>query len=119
VSDADGQGRTRSTELTNEGSTGVATAEPYDLIMTWPPPPHPANEVTSRVDLAAFVLALRDDFVQRGSEWENPTLDRYLEALAAWIESSPGWYQAHGQSLPTEGDWTFFARALAAAVVYE
>jgi hypothetical protein len=58
-------------------------------------------------------------FARRGEEWENPTVDCYLEALAAWIQSAPGWYQNFGQPLPDDGNWTFFARALAAAVVYE
>jgi hypothetical protein len=79
----------------------------------------PEEEITSREDLAAFVRDLRQDFLQRGHEWENPTLDRFLAALVAWIESSGGWYRNFDQELPEDGDWTFFARALAAARVYE
>ena len=80
---------------------------------------HPANEVESRQDLADYILTLRDDFARRGQEWENATLDRYLEALAAWISASPNWYRNFGQELPRDGDWKFMARALSAAVVYE
>ncbi|WP_207123324.1 DUF7660 family protein [Actinocatenispora comari] len=87
--------------------------------MTWEPSPHPANAVHSRDELAAFVRSLREDFDRRGDEWENATLDRFLAALASWINSSPGWYRNFGQEMPESGDWTFFARALAAAVVYE
>lgn len=87
--------------------------------MAWELRPDPANEVRTREDLAAFVTTLRDDFVRSGTDWENPTLDRFLDALSAWITDAPGWYRNFGQELPAEGDWTFFARALAAAVVYE
>jgi len=37
--------------------------------------------VQTRTDLAAFVHALRDDLRVSEDDWENPTLDRYLEAL--------------------------------------
>ncbi|MFJ4659042.1 hypothetical protein ACIP5Y_47870 [Nocardia sp. NPDC088792] len=47
------------------------------------------------------------------------TLEEFLEALAAWVSDSEGWYQNFGKELPSHGDWTFFARALAAAAVYE
>ncbi|MGW0821644.1 DUF7660 family protein [Streptomyces sp. NPDC002845] len=51
--------------------------------------------------------------------WENRTLDRFLDALAAWIDDSPGWYRNFAKGLPEEGDWTFLARALQAATLYE
>uniref|UniRef100_UPI003F686B2E DUF7660 family protein n=1 Tax=Streptomyces polyasparticus TaxID=2767826 RepID=UPI003F686B2E len=62
---------------------------------------------------------LREDHSRRGAEWENRTLDRFLEALAAWVEDSPGWYANFGQEMPPQGDWTLFARALSVARVYE
>ncbi|MDQ1046839.1 hypothetical protein [Streptomyces sp. V4I2] len=67
----------------------------------------------------AFIAHLRDDFAERGEQWENPTLDRFLDALAAWIDDSPGWYKNFQREMPPHEDWAFFARALSAAVVYE
>jgi hypothetical protein len=32
---------------------------------------------------------------------------------------SDGWYRNFNQDMPRDGDWTLFARALSAAVVYE
>lgn len=49
----------------------------------------------------------------------NQTLGSFLEALATWVQDSPGWYQNVGKDLPGGGDWTFMARALQAATVYE
>ncbi|WP_405892283.1 hypothetical protein OG612_17365 [Streptomyces sp. NBC_01527] len=82
-------------------------------------PPGATTPPASREALAAFVERLRDDYAQHGEEWENPTLERFLEALGAWITDSPGWYANFGQEMPPEGDWTFFARALDAARIYE
>ncbi|GAU71586.1 hypothetical protein SSP35_52_00090 [Streptomyces sp. NBRC 110611] len=67
----------------------------------------------------AFVRDLQQGYLQRGHDWENHTLDRFLEALAAWMASSDGWYRNFGEELPANGDWTFIARALSAATVYE
>ncbi|GAA3362026.1 hypothetical protein GCM10017744_051090 [Streptomyces antimycoticus] len=82
-------------------------------------PDHPAHRVDSREALVCHILSLRDDLLTRSNQWENPTLESYLEAPAAWIEGSPGWYRGFGQEMPTDGDWKLFARALSAAVVYE
>ncbi|MFD0022707.1 hypothetical protein ACIA74_39010 [Streptomyces sp. NPDC051658] len=79
----------------------------------------PDDEVRSRDELVSFVRELRQDYLRRGHEWENQSLDRFLEALAAWMHDSPGWYQNVGKELPEGGDWTFLARALQAATVYE
>ncbi|MFH8576604.1 hypothetical protein OHB11_35820 [Streptomyces zaomyceticus] len=79
----------------------------------------PDREVRSRDELVALVRELHQDYLRRGHEWENQSLDRFLEALAAWMDDSPGAYRNAGKQLPEEGDWTFLARALHAATVYE
>ncbi|MEU6174819.1 hypothetical protein ABZ832_23270 [Streptantibioticus parmotrematis] len=82
-------------------------------------PDHPAHEVDSREALVGHIRNLRTDLLERSDAWENPTLERYLDALAAWVESSPNWYRNFDQEMPARGDWTLFARALSAAVVSE
>ncbi|MFF1901381.1 hypothetical protein [Streptomyces sp. NPDC058206] len=42
-----------------------------------------------------------------------------LEALGAWIADAQGSYAYLKQDLPPECDWTFLARALSAARIYE
>ncbi|WP_442811098.1 DUF7660 family protein [Streptomyces sp. NBC_01217] len=39
--------------------------------------------------------------------------------LAAWMNDSEGWYRNFDKEPPAAGDWTFLARALQAATVYE
>jgi len=77
------------------------------------------DHVNSREDLAAFVRSLRRRRTEDGSSWENADLLSFLEALAAWIDDADGWYSNTARELPAGGDWTFFARALQAATVYE
>jgi hypothetical protein len=77
------------------------------------------DQVPDREAFAAFVARLRDEYAQSGAGWENRTLDGFLAALGAWISDAPGWYANHQQELPERGDWTFFARALSAARIYE
>jgi hypothetical protein len=71
-----------------------------------------AAAVTSRADLARFVRALLAEFqADAGGGWENPTLERFLGALAAYAADAD---RADGP--PT---WRTFAECLAAARDYE
>ncbi|MFF1449665.1 hypothetical protein ACFVYF_16170 [Streptomyces sp. NPDC058274] len=79
----------------------------------------PDDEIHSREDLVAFVSALHQEYLRDGSEWENQTLDAFLEGLVGWLHGSAGWYRNFGKELPAAGDWTYFARALQAARNYE
>jgi len=75
--------------------------------------------VQTRTDLAAFVHALREDLRLSEDDWENPTLDRYLEALAAWIHDMPGYFKNQHIEEPHEPSWGLVATILHAAKTYE
>ncbi|MFI1371201.1 hypothetical protein ACH4UY_04210 [Streptomyces longwoodensis] len=79
----------------------------------------PDDRIADRDAFVAFLSRLRADYAANGPQWENPTLDRFLEALEAWVAASPAAYRNHGRDLPPDGDWTFFAHALTAARIYE
>ncbi|WP_405919454.1 hypothetical protein [Streptomyces longwoodensis] len=76
----------------------------------------PDDRIADRDAFVAFLSRLRADYAANGPQWENPTLDRFLEA---WVAASPAAYRNHGLDLPPDGDWTFFAHALTAARIYE
>ncbi|MEU9890659.1 hypothetical protein [Sphaerisporangium sp. NPDC051011] len=80
--------------------------------------PNAAEAVNSREDLARYVEELQRELIN-GATWENDRLDRFLEALAAWISSSPGYYRNTGRPAPEDATWSFFANALGAATIYE
>ncbi|MGW3497618.1 DUF7660 family protein [Streptomyces sp. NPDC001020] len=82
-------------------------------------PLEPNERLADREALSGFLRRLRQDFAESGTQWENRTLDSFLEALEAWVADAPRWYTNHGQELPPNGDWTFMAQALSAARFYE
>nr|WP_159037820.1 hypothetical protein [Streptomyces hygroscopicus] len=85
-----------------------------------PMPLEPGESVPSQEAFAAFLTQLTAECRHDGVQWENATLERFLEALAAWVASGPGWYEHHQhEPLPTDGNWTYFAHALVAATMYE
>jgi hypothetical protein len=72
--------------------------------------------VTSRDELADFVEVVLGDFRLGGgeSEWENATLDRFLEGLAAFAGA-----RVVDQADQEAPSWTLFAEMIAAATGYE
>jgi hypothetical protein len=75
--------------------------------------------ISSKDALADFVAELRSDLETSGDSWENPTLDRYLEAMEAWIRDMDGYYKNSGQPVPESPSWRTLADILYAAKIYE
>jgi hypothetical protein len=79
-----------------------------------------AGPVTSRQDTQRVIAQMRADLADRGSrEWENPTLDRFLEALEAVLDGLPGRLARQGKPETAELDWALLADILIAATGYE
>ena len=78
-------------------------------------------KIDSRADFVRFLDSLYKDFLEHGSDWENPTLERFLEALRAWCNDCPGYYRnVHDAEIdPDVPQWRVFADMLLAASVYE
>jgi hypothetical protein len=67
--------------------------------------------VRSPKDLAAIVQRMREDLTKGGQkEWENRTLDHFLEALAAVLDDG---------DLPATPSWADVADVLVDATGYE
>ncbi len=75
--------------------------------------------IRTREDLANFVEALRQDLILNPKDWENPSLERFLEAMGAWIEAMPSAYENNGLELPMQPTWEIFADILLASKMYE
>ena len=78
-----------------------------------------SEDVKTREDLAVFIRGLRADLAEHAEQWENPDLDRYLEALAAVVEDLDGGYTNRGEAVPTEPSWGLVAELLDTAKIYE
>lgn len=77
------------------------------------------DAIQTRQDLARFVSLLRRDLEHNEDAWENPTLDRFLEALAGWIADMGGYLQNQGLPEPEQPDWRLVGQMLLAASIYE
>jgi hypothetical protein len=77
------------------------------------------ESVNSKSDFVQFVEGLRADPGKNPDEWENPTLDSFLEAMAAWVTASDDSYRNTGRPVPDNVSWRVFAEVLAAARIYE
>jgi hypothetical protein len=74
------------------------------------------DKVEASNDLADFVEALRKDLLEHGDEeeeWDNLTLERYLDAMESWIRD------ALGKTPNSTPSWRTFARILYASKIYE
>ncbi len=76
--------------------------------------------VHSREDLLRVIAQLLEDLAGSGvHEWENPNLERFLDALHGFLTDLDGYYANRGQRPPAQPDWGLVATALAAATGYE
>jgi hypothetical protein len=75
--------------------------------------------ISSREELIAFIEVLHADLKDRPEKWENPTLDRFLGALASWTRDMDGYYAYKGETTPEVPTWRTFGEMLVAARIYE
>ncbi|RYZ80991.1 MAG: hypothetical protein EOP04_24825 [Proteobacteria bacterium] len=77
-------------------------------------------KVSDRASFVEFINLMQDDLVRNPGNWENPTLDRFLDALRAYTESLPHLHKnLKLPDSPEEASWGLFADILSAAVIYE
>lgn len=73
----------------------------------------------TRSEFIAFLTEFARTARTTPERWENDTLESYLEACAAWLEDSDGYYENWGLPLPEDGPWNLVADMLQAGRVYE
>jgi hypothetical protein len=77
------------------------------------------ERIQSKSDLVEFIEALASDARTNADRWENSTVERYLSALARWLEDSDGYYQNQNRPVPERPSWRSVAEMLIAAKMYE
>jgi hypothetical protein len=77
------------------------------------------SSVTTIMDAADVVQRMLSDLLAHPDEWENPTLERFLEALVASLEGMPHACANRGEHFPKEPTWRILAEALVMATGYE
>jgi hypothetical protein len=66
----------------------------------------------TRENVVTSIRNLLADLKENPSTWENPTLDRYLDSMAAWLEDS-------GKTSAQPPSWDLIIEMLEAAKIYE
>lgn len=66
----------------------------------------------TKKDLVDTVNRLADDFAKNPDDWENQTIDRYFDALSAWLDSAR-------VKQTVEPSWDLMCEMLEAAKYYE
>ncbi|TDC37161.1 hypothetical protein E1211_11155 [Micromonospora sp. 15K316] len=77
------------------------------------------DKVNSLPDVARVVEEMLNDLREHPADWENPTLERFLDALSASLDALPRLYASRGTALPDQPTWKTFAEALVMASGYE
>jgi len=78
------------------------------------------KSVRTKDDLIAFLHVLRQDLGDHNDQWENPTLERFLESLAAWLEDMDLRQYYNRPDMPEDYiEWRFVADMMCAAKIYE
>ncbi|NBN79331.1 hypothetical protein GWI72_13725 [Microvirga tunisiensis] len=77
------------------------------------------NAVETRDDFIEFIGALRRDLKSSPDDWQNTTLDGFLEALAAWVQDMDGYYQNNSLPVTLLLNWKNVAEMMLAAKHYE
>lgn len=76
--------------------------------------------IQSRSDLVAFVRSLVEGFCGNEAGKSHLNTEEYLEALAAWLDESDGYYGYRGERpLAGEIKWKQVGEMLLAAKTYE
>lgn len=78
-----------------------------------------AKTVSSREEFIKFVVYLKSDFHESEDEWQNNSLDQFLDGLCGFTKDMAGYYQNIGEVIDTEKiTWKMAAEILLAATVY-
>jgi hypothetical protein len=78
-----------------------------------------AEKIQTREDLVLFVHHLIRDLRTSPEQWENTSLEAYLEAIAAWVQDMDGYYRNRGEAAPQHPAWKHVGEILLAARIYE
>jgi len=79
--------------------------------------PSKMDSIKCKKDLILFVQNLQKDFVRNHNEWNNQTIDSFLEAISAWLEdANQDINDCIGENDPA---WKYIATIFLAGKMYE
>jgi uncharacterized protein YbcV (DUF1398 family) len=75
-----------------------------------------AESLKNKEDFIFFLQELQKHFLTHQDEWENTQLDRYFEAMEAFLNSST---EKSLNKIDFTPSWSLFAQIMLAASIYE
>jgi hypothetical protein len=76
--------------------------------------------VKSKADFVGFAQSLLENLRAHPNEWENASIDHFLQGLVGFTQSMEGYYENMGVAVDLQHpEWKVFADMLLAARVYE
>jgi hypothetical protein len=78
------------------------------------------HKVTDRQSFVNFLEKFHQDLLNNKQDWENKTLEDFLEALTRYADDIQSYYDNTGQNINANtASWQVFADMLQGAKVYE
>jgi hypothetical protein len=77
------------------------------------------KQVGSKEEFLRFLRMLINDFKNKPDEWENKSVESFLEGMQSWVEDMEGYYENNNLPIPNNIDWGFFANVFYAGKIYE
>lgn len=77
------------------------------------------KKIHTKKDFVNFLRALKKDYLENLSSWENRDIGDFLEAMASWVEDMEGFYINQSLPIPEKLDWKIFADVLMGGKLYE
>lgn len=56
----------------------------------------------TKQEFILFIENLRTDFIENKKQWENKTIEDYLEAMSRYVEDIDGYYKNTNQDINLE-----------------
>lgn len=74
----------------------------------------------TKKEFIQFIDNLKTDYIENKKQWENKTIEDYLEAVSRYTEDIDGYYKNTNPEIDLEKvDWQIFADILKGSSIYE
>lgn len=78
------------------------------------------HKIIDRRSFADFLVLLRQDFIKNPNDWENKTIDDFLEAMSRYVEDIQSYYDNTNQHVNADvASWKVFSDIFQGAKMYE
>ena len=77
------------------------------------------ENVSNKQQFLEFVNLLSTDYQKNIDEWENKSIDLFLQAIEGWMEDMEGFYENSGLDTPKNIVWKLLSIMLYVGKIYE